>query len=88
MIDGTDRKHLQHCVALAEEALEAGDEPFGSLLVSADGGVLFEDHNHAVSKGDPTRHPEIKIARWATQNMSPEERASAMVYISGEHWPI
>lgn len=88
MIDETDRKHLQRCVALAEKALEAGDEPFGSLVVSADGQMLFEDHNHVVSKGDPTRHPEIKIARWATQNMSPEERASATVYTSGEHCPM
>ena len=88
MIDETDHNHLQRCVELAQKALEAGDEPFGSLLVSADGKVLLEDHNHVVSKGDPTRHPEIKIARWAAKNMSPEERASATVYTSGEHCPM
>lgn len=88
MIDKTDLKHLQRCVGLAEEALALGDEPFGSLLVSADGKVLFEDHNHVVSKGDPTRHPEIKIARWSARNMSPEQRASATVYTSGEHCPM
>jgi len=88
MIDETDLKHLRRCINLAEEALEVGDEPFGSVLVSADGEVLFEDHNWVVTEGDPTRHPEIKIARWAAKNMNSEERASATVYTSGEHCPM
>ncbi len=72
---------------LAEDALEAGDEPFGSVLVGADGARLFEDHNH-VAGGDHTRHPEFAIARWAAENMTPAERASATVYTSGEHCPM
>lgn len=87
MITETDRKHLARCVELARKALEAGDEPFGSLLLSSDGEVLFEDHNH-VAGGDGTRHPEFAIARWAAQHMSPEERAAATVYTSGEHCPM
>ncbi len=35
-----------------------------------------------------TRHPEFEIARWAAENMSPEERAQACVYTSGEHCPM
>ncbi len=57
-------QYLRRCVELAAEALEAGDEPFGSVLVAADGNVLFEDRNR-VASGDPTRHPEFEIARWA-----------------------
>lgn len=87
MITETDRQHLQRCVELAEEALAAGDEPFGSVLVSADGTVLVEDHNH-VASGDATQHPEFFLARWATENLSPEERAQATVYTSGEHCPM
>lgn len=83
----TDRKHLARCVELAAAAVAAGDEPFGSVLVSADGQVLFEDHNH-VAGGDHTQHPEFAIARWAAQNMSIEERAKATVYTSGEHCPM
>jgi hypothetical protein len=30
-------RHLRRCVELASEALEAGDEPFGSMLVAAAG---------------------------------------------------
>ena len=73
MITATDRKHLERCVELARTALEKGDEPFGSVLVSAEGEVLFEDHNH-IAGGDHTQHPEFAIARWAAENMTPEAR--------------
>jgi tRNA(Arg) A34 adenosine deaminase TadA len=79
-----DLRHLRRCVELATLALEIGDEPFGSVLVGADGTVLFEDHNH-VAGGDQTQHPEFAIARWAAQNLTPADRAAATVYTSGEH---
>lgn len=87
MITETDLKHLKRCVELARTALEKGDEPFGSVLVSGDGKVLREDHNQ-VAGGDHTQHPEFNLARWAAQNMTPEERAKATVYTSGEHCPM
>ena len=87
MITETDLKHLERCVKLAETALEAGDEPFGSVLVSADEEVLFEDHN-LVAGGDHTQHPEFAIARWAASHISPEDRRKATVYTSGEHCPM
>ena len=82
-----DLRHLLRCVELATEALEAGDEPFGSVLVAADGTVLAEDHNR-VAGGDRTRHPEFELARWAATNMTLGERAAATVFTSGEHCPM
>lgn len=79
-----DRIHLRRAVELAAEAVDAGDQPFGSVLVDADGKVLFEDRNRT-SGGDSTRHPEFEIARWAAEHVAPEERASCVVYTSGEH---
>ena len=84
MINDDDKKHLQRCIELATEALEAGDEPFGSVLVAADGTVMNEDRNRA-NTVDVTYHPEIAVARWAAQNMTAEQRATAVVYTSGEH---
>ena len=72
-ISDNDRTWLRRAVDLAREALDAGDEPYGSVLVSASGEELFADRNR-VSDGDRTRHPEFAIARWA-----------AVVYTSGEH---
>ncbi|MEB2526075.1 tRNA-specific adenosine deaminase [Kocuria rosea] len=86
-ISETDRGHLRRCVELAREALDAGDEPFGSVLVSARGEVLFEDRNR-VAGGDATRHPEFEIARWAAAHLTPEQRSAATVYTSGEHCPM
>ena len=83
-ITDTDRTFLTRAVDLAEQALKAGDEPFGSVLVSATGETLFEDHNH-VAGGDHTQHPEFAIARWAAAHLTPSERAEATVYTSGEH---
>lgn len=79
--------HLRRCVQLAAEALEAGDEPFGSILVGRDGRVLAEERNR-VRSGDPLRHPEIDLARWAVAHMTPEARAAATVFTSGEHCPM
>ena len=83
MLSNEDMKFLETAVDLAEDALIDGDEPFGSVLV-LDGQWVFRDHNR-VSSGDHTRHPEFAIARWAAENLTPEQRAKAVVYTSGEH---
>ena len=86
-LDEQDLRWLGRCVELARTALAAGDEPFGSILVDADGAILFEDHNH-VAGGDTTAHPELAIAQWSVTNLSPVQRARATVYTSGEHCPM
>jgi tRNA(Arg) A34 adenosine deaminase TadA len=87
MIDDNDMRFLNRAVELAEKGLLSGDEPFGSVLVSRTGEILFEDHNH-VARGDATQHPELNIARWSAEHLSPEERSAATVYTSGEHCPM
>lgn len=42
-MNDNDLRHLRRCVELAELALDGGDEPFGSVLVTGDGAVLAED---------------------------------------------
>lgn len=86
-ITAADKSHLQRCLVLAREALDDGDQPFGSVLIGTDGQELFADRNR-VSGGDPTRHPEFAIARWAAANLTAEQRARATVYTSGEHCPM
>jgi tRNA(Arg) A34 adenosine deaminase TadA len=83
-----DRAHLRRCVELAAEAVAVGDEPFGSVLVAADGTVRAEERNEERSTGDATRHPEFALARWAATHLATEERAAATVYTSGEHCPM
>ncbi|MGO4598988.1 nucleoside deaminase [Terrabacter sp. 2RAF25] len=86
-VSDVDLEHLRRAVSLARLALERGDEPFGSVLVSGEGEVLFEDHNHVVAL-EATQHPEFAIARWAGAHLTPEQRAACTVYTSGEHCPM
>ncbi|MGW4926506.1 nucleoside deaminase [Streptomyces parvulus] len=87
VVKDVELPHLRRCLELAAEALEADDEPFGSVLAGADGTVLAEDRNR-VSGGDRTRHPEFELARWSAAHLTPAERAAATVYTSGEHCPM
>jgi tRNA(Arg) A34 adenosine deaminase TadA len=83
-----DLRLLQRAVELATDALVAGDDPFGSLLVGADGTILVEEVNRETSAGDPTAHPELALARWAAAHLSPGDRRATTVYTSGEHCPM
>ena len=57
------------------------------MLVPGAGRELFADRNR-VAGGDHTRHPEFEIARWAAENLTPEQRAESVVFTSGEHCPM
>jgi len=87
-ISATDETHLRRCVELATQALENGDDPFGSVLVDADGEVLAEAVNREATAADPTAHPELELVHWAIAHLAPEQRASSTVYTSGEHCPM
>ena len=82
-MDDVDVAHLRRCLELARTAREDGNEPFGSLLVGGDGTVLAEWMN-TVGTGDVTGHPELALARWASLNMTADERATATLYTSCE----
>jgi len=86
-LSATDLPHLRHCLALAAEALQAGDEPFGSLLVDAQGQVLALARNEVNARNN-LAHPELALAQWAAAHLSPAARAAATVYTSGEHCPM
>jgi tRNA(Arg) A34 adenosine deaminase TadA len=86
-MDERDLTHLRRCVELARAALDAGDEPFGSVLVDEAGQVRAEERNRTAD-GDQTRHPEFELARWSATQLAPQERARSTVYTSGEHCPM
>lgn len=82
-----DYSFLQRCLELAQEAYEAGDKPFGSVLVNENGKILAEARNR-VNEKTQLAHPEFELAKWAAENMSLEERRKATIYTSGEHCPM
>ena len=87
MIEEKDRKYLERCLELAKEAVDAGDEAFGSILVDKNGKIIAEGRNRVKEK-NVLAHPEIELAHWAADNLSEEERASTTMFTSGEHCPM
>lgn len=78
-----DEPYIREAIALAEEATERGNTPFGSLLV-LDGEVVRRSRNTTVTDDDITAHPELKLARWAAANLDPAERRGTTMYTSTE----
>lgn len=77
-----DENLLRRAIELAAKSRTDGNPPFGSLLADADGNVLAEDHNTSISDDDITAHPELKLARWAAQKLTPEAAAETTMYTS------
>jgi tRNA(Arg) A34 adenosine deaminase TadA len=87
-MSGDDERHLRRAIELAVAAREAGDMPFGSLLVGPTGDVVAEDRNTAITDRDVTAHPELKLARWAGRELSPEVAQATTMYTSCEPCPM
>ena len=85
--DPTDREYVERTIRLAEEAVEAGDTPFGALLV-VDGEVVGEARNETRTEADVAAHPELTLARWAARELDADELADCTMYASTEPCPM
>ena len=83
-----DQRHLRRAIELAASARDAGDMPFGSLLVDAAGEVLREERNTVVTDHDIAAHPEMKLARWAARELDGEVAGQTTMYTSCEPCPM
>ena len=63
-----DTSLLRLSFDVAKRAREAGDHPFGSILVGPDGNVLREQGNgYSAEGGDRTAHAERLLSSWAAK---------------------
>jgi tRNA(Arg) A34 adenosine deaminase TadA len=81
-VNHDDERRLRRAIELAASARDAGNPPFGSLLVGPDGTVLAEERNTTVADRDITAHPELKLARWAARELDPATAAGTTMYTS------
>ena len=86
-LTSADLQHLPRSVELARAAFDAGDEPFGSVLVGPDGTELRAERNRT-GAGDQTMHPEFELARWAARHVPATTRPECTLYTSGESCPM
>ncbi|MFF2120413.1 nucleoside deaminase [Kitasatospora sp. NPDC058184] len=82
MITEADEALLRRAIAIAAHAVALGDAPYGSLLAGPDGEVLAEAHNTVRRDDDITAHPELKLARWAARELTPDTAARTTMYTS------
>jgi len=76
---------LRRAFAVAQRARDAGDHPFGAILVGPDGVVLLEQGNGHRSEGrDMTAHAERLIASLASRRFDAALLAASTLYSSAE----
>jgi tRNA(Arg) A34 adenosine deaminase TadA len=78
---------MRQALALAREAADRGDEPFGSVLVR-DGGIIMTASNRIHTADDIRRHPELHLAYRACRELDATDRAETVMYTSTEPCPM
>jgi tRNA(Arg) A34 adenosine deaminase TadA len=78
-----DEAYIRQAFEIADQAVENGNIPFGSLLV-VDDEVVATAENTSLTDEDITAHPEFKLAKRAWTELDEEERANATLYTSTE----
>ncbi|WP_399880526.1 nucleoside deaminase [Streptomyces sp. BBFR51] len=82
MITPADETLLRRAIAVAAHAVTLGDAPYGSLLAGPSGTILAEAHNTVRRDDDITAHPELKLARWAARELTPDDASRTTLYTS------
>lgn len=75
---------MRRAIALAREAKECGNAPFGAVLVGWDGTVLAEGRNTATTDGDVTGHAETNLVRSSPRSIGAAAFAASTLYSSAE----
>lgn len=77
---------MDQTLAMARAALDAGDHPYGAVLVGAAGHVA--ERNRVVSTSDPTAHAETMAIRTAAAGWGIPALAGSTMYASFEPCPM
>ena len=80
----TDLEAMRLAIAASHEALEAGNNPYGAVLVSASGELLHVAGNQQNTERDPTAHAELVLVRQAAARLGAAALRDATVHASGE----
>lgn len=75
---------LRRAIALAKQARDRGNHPFGALLADAEGNILLEAENSVVMAPDATGHAETNLVRMASQRFDRDFLATCTLYTSTE----
>jgi tRNA(Arg) A34 adenosine deaminase TadA len=80
----SDLEYFNKAIQLSQTAFDTGNEPFGALLVGADGSILLEQQNQVGTLQDHTAHDAFLIASRASKNYDQEFLSACTVYSTVE----
>lgn len=75
--------YMRHCLTLAEEALDQGNPPVGSVVVRG-GLIIGRGREAGTSKGDVTCHAEIEAVRDAVEHTGSGDLSDCSLYTTHE----
>lgn len=78
-----DELFLRQAIELARRARDAGNHPFGALLV-VDGKVVLQAQNTVVTDRDPTAHAETNLVAQAIRQLPSDQIRRGILYTSCE----
>lgn len=80
----SDERMMRRCIELARESLDAGDYPFGAVIVDRGGETISEGRNREVTEHDLTWHAEMDAIRRATRSQQSNSLAGLTLYTNGQ----
>lgn len=82
-----DEAWMQRAIAAARAGIEAGQSPFGTVIVQA-GKAVATCHNQVWATTDPTAHAEITAIRQAARALGRIDLAGCELYSTCEPCPM
>jgi tRNA(Arg) A34 adenosine deaminase TadA len=82
-----DEHFIRQAIALAQQARQRGNHPFGALL-AIDDRVVLTAENTVNSEGNPTCHAETNLVHKAIRELKPSGISTATLYTSCEPCPM
>jgi tRNA(Arg) A34 adenosine deaminase TadA len=82
-VNTQDEIFLRHAISLAHQARQAGERPFGAILVF-DGKVIAEAQDQCRILNDPTAHAEIRLISSYCQESGQFDLSGTTIYTCAE----
>lgn len=74
-----DRRFIERAEAMRQLAIRSGDQPYGAVLVTADGGVV-DGVSRVVTQSNPDAHAEREAIREARRMAGGASLAGSVLY--------
>ena len=87
MITELDKQFMREAIRLANESVNRGGGPFGSVIVK-DGEIVAGSSNSVTIDNDPTAHAEVNTIREACRRLGTFDLSGCTIYTSCEPCPM